>query len=73
MTNYAFYYILKALFVLKIFKFLYYVEKRPDKKAKVISNIMTSQSVTQTVTINILSDISKSKGNQTMKFGQLIE
>ena len=34
---------------------------------------MTSQTRTQTITINILSDISKSKDNQTTKFGQLQE
>ena len=34
---------------------------------------MTSKAGTQTITINIWSDISKSKDNQTMKFGQLIE
>ena len=34
---------------------------------------MTSQTGTQTVAINILPDIPKSKGNETMKFGQLIE
>ena len=34
---------------------------------------MTSQTGVQTITINILPDISKSKDNQTMKFGQLIE
>ena len=34
---------------------------------------MTSQSETQTITINISPDISKSKDNKTMKFGQLIE
>ena len=34
---------------------------------------MTSQDGTQTITINILLDISKSKDNQNMKFGQLIE
>lgn len=34
---------------------------------------MTSQTEQQTVTINIFPDISKSKGNQTMSFGQLIE
>ena len=34
---------------------------------------MTSQAGTQTITINILPDISKSKWNQTMKFGQFIE
>ena len=34
---------------------------------------MTSQIGTQTITLNILPDISKSKSNQTMEFGQLIE
>ena len=34
---------------------------------------MTSQTGTQTNTMNMLSDISKSKGNQTIKFSQLIE
>ena len=34
---------------------------------------MTSQTGIQTITINILPDISKSNDNQTMKFGQLIE
>ena len=34
---------------------------------------MTSQDGTQTITINILLDITKSKDNQNMKFGQLIE
>ena len=34
---------------------------------------MTSQSGTQKVAINIWSGISKNKGNQTIKFGQLIE
>ena len=34
---------------------------------------MKSQTGTQTITINILSDISKSKSNETMKFFQSIE
>ena len=34
---------------------------------------MTSQSGSQSITIHILPSISRSKGNQTMKFGQLIE
>ena len=34
---------------------------------------MTSQPGEQTITIHILPNISRSKGNQTMKFGQLIE
>ena len=34
---------------------------------------MTSQTGKQIITINILPKISKSKSNQSMKFGQLIE
>ena len=34
---------------------------------------MTSQPGKQTIVIYILPNISKSKGNQTMKFGQVIE
>ena len=34
---------------------------------------MTSQIGTQTIAIHILPDMSRSKGNQEMKFGQLIE
>ena len=34
---------------------------------------MTSQPSQQTIVIHILPNISRSKGSQTMKFGQLIE
>ena len=34
---------------------------------------MTSKSCYQTIAIHILPNISRSKGNQAMKFGQLIE
>ena len=34
---------------------------------------MTSQPGSKTIVIHILSNISRSKGNQAMKFGQLIE
>ena len=34
---------------------------------------MTSQTRQQIIIIHILSNISRSKGNQTIKFGQLIE
>ena len=34
---------------------------------------MTSQPGQQTIAIHILPNISRSQGNQTMKFGQLIE
>ena len=34
---------------------------------------MTSKPGLQTIAIHILSNMSQNKGNQTMKFGQLIE
>ena len=34
---------------------------------------MTSQTIQQIITIHILSNISRSKGNQTMDFGQMTE
>ena len=34
---------------------------------------MTSQPGNQTIAIHILTNISRSKGNQRMKYGQLIE
>ena len=67
----------KALFVLKIFKFLSrlfgHVAKRLDKKDMVnfkfydVTAWLANNHNTQ------LSNISRSKGNQTMEFGQLIE
>ena len=72
-------------FILKLFSllrylnfspdFFGYVGKQFDKKAK-FKTFMTSQTGTRTIAINIyniLSDMSKSKGSQTMEFGQLIE
>ena len=43
------------------------------KKIRLISNFMTSQPGQQTIVIHILPNISTSKGNQTVKFGNLIE
>ena len=43
------------------------------KEIRLISNFVTSQSGQQTLVIHILSNISRSKDNQTTKFGQLIE
>ena len=34
---------------------------------------MTSQPRKQTIAVHILLNVSRSKGNETMKFGQLIE
>ena len=43
------------------------------KKSLLISKFMKSQPGKKTVVIHVLSNISRSKGDQTMKFGQLIE
>ena len=43
------------------------------RKIKIISQFITSRSWKQTIAIHILPNISQSKDNQTMKFGQLME
>ena len=43
------------------------------RKVRLISKFMTSQICEGTITIDILPNASRSKDNQTMKFGQLIE
>ena len=43
------------------------------RKITLVSKIVTSQPGKQTITIYALPNISRSKGNQAMKFGQLIE
>ena len=77
MMKNAFYFTLRALFVLKVFKFLYFLfdhaPKRLDKKDRLISNFLTSQPGQQTTVIHILPNISRSKDNQTIKFGQLMD
>ena len=40
---------------------------------RLISKFMAPQFGSQRSTIHVLPDISRSKGNMTMKFGQLIE
>ena len=66
---------LKSLFVLEMFSFLFwvfgYVEKRLDEKAMVYVKIYDVTGWTKIITIHILPNISRSKGNQTMKFAQL--
>ena len=47
-----------------------YIEKQLDIKAKVIFRIYD---VSEWITKYTLPNISRSKGNQTVKFGQLIE
>ena len=43
------------------------------KKIRLISNFTTSQLVKKQLVTHILPNISRSKCNKTMKFGQLIE
>ena len=71
----AFYVTSKAIFVLKIFKFLSrlfgHVAKWLDQKDKVSFKFYDA---TAWLTItHIFPNISRSKGNQTIKFGQLKE
>ena len=67
---------LKALFVLEIFNFLSwlfgYVRRRLDKKLRLISKFLTSKTGQQIIIRYLTwSNISRSKGNRAMKFGQL--
>ena len=63
----TFYFTLKALFVLKIFRFLSWrfgqIEKRLDQKDTVIFKTYDIQPGKQTIQIHIIRNISKSKGN----------
>ena len=72
-----FHFILKAVFVLKIFQLLSWIFGHVEKTAwieRLISKFMISQPGYQTITIHkISSNISSSKSNQTIKFGRLIE
>ena len=43
------------------------------RKLRLLSKLMTSKPGKQTIAIHILPNTSRSKGNQTMIFGQLIE
>ena len=77
MMKNAFYFTLKVLFVLKIFRFFVltfgHVEKQLDQKDKVNFKICDVTNLKQTIAIHVLPNISRSKSNQTMIFGQLIE
>ena len=77
MMKNGFYFTLKALFVLNLFKFcldfLAIYKRGLIRKIRLISKFMASQPEKQTIAIHILSNISRSKGDQTTKFGQLIE
>ena len=74
----AFYFILKAFFVLQIFRFLSRLFGHVGKtawleKIRLTSKFMASQRGLQTIAIHIFPNISQTKGNQAMKCGQLIE
>ena len=77
MMKTAFYFMLKALFVLEILTFLSwllgYVGNRPDKKAMFNFKIYNATDWTTNSHKHILFNISRSKGNETMKCGQLIK
>ena len=73
----AFNFIIKALLVLKILKFLswlfIHVEKQLDYEDKLNFKIYDVTIWLNRVIIHILSNISQNKNTQTMKFGQLIQ
>ena len=75
--NKYFYFILKTLFFLEIFRFfsdfLAMYRNGSIRKLWLISKFMTSQTGQQIIIIHIWPSISKSKGNQAMKFGQIIK
>ena len=77
MMKYAFYFILKALFVLRYLNFylhfLVFKKNGLIRKIRLISKFITSQPAKERITMHILSNISRSKGNQTLKFGQVKE
>ena len=71
------YFMLKSLFVLETFLFLFwlfgYAEKWFDEKDRLISKYLTSQTGQQIITTHTLPNMSRSKGNQAMKFGQIVK
>ena len=77
MTRSAFYFTLKALFVLEIFQILFwvfgYVGIQHDERAKVNFKIYYVSNWIKTITIHMLPDISRTQGNLTTKFVPLIE
>ena len=74
---------MKKINIQRLFSFLRYLPLCPDflvlnkngliRKLRLISKFLTSQVGPQIITKHILSNISRSKCNQTMKFNQLIE
>ena len=76
-TKNAFYFTLKSLFVLKYLnfclEFLVMQKKSLIRNIRLILKFMTSQPEKQIIPMQILPNISRSKGNQTTKFAQLTE
>ena len=77
MMKNAFSFILKALFILKIFKLLsrlfYNAEKQVGQKDQVNFNIYEVATWEKNHYNTLLSNISRVQGNQTTKFGKLIK
>ena len=78
MMKNVFYFVLKNLFLFSqylsvCFDILALQENSLIREIRLTSKFMTLQHGLQTIPIHILPNISQSKGNQTMKFGQLIE
>ena len=77
MMKNIFYIILKALFVPKTINFLSWlfghVEEMASLQTRLFAKFMMLQPCYKAITSHILPNISPSKDNQTMKFGQLIE
>ena len=77
MMKNLFYLNLKFLSVFEIFNFcldfLVMQKSVLIRNVRLISKFMTSQCEKRAIAIHVLPNISRSKGNQTIKFGQLIE
>ena len=71
MMKNAFYFILKGLSVLKTFRSCR--KNGLIRKIRLTSKLMMSQPGLKTIVMHILPNISQSKGNQTIKFGKLIQ
>ena len=73
----VFYFIFKAIFVLKISNFcpdfLVMQENALIRKLRSISKFMTSQIGRKIIKMHLLPNILRIKGNKSMKFGQLVE
>ena len=72
--KHAFYFILKTLFVLKIFKFVSSLFGHAENswiRKILVSKFMGPQPGKQAIVIHIVPNISRSKGNQIIEFGQL--